>query len=117
MRTFVITFMLCLVLASGCNFHEDKVSPQEVSEVEATYGYEEVREKVLVPKCFACHGNGMQQRGVNFDTYENTKPHVERIEKQVFELRRMPMGGSLTDEEAGILKSWLSAGAPEVGSN
>lgn len=61
---------------------------------------------ILNNKCNSCH---RKQNPFMIFTEKNMTKRVTKINKQVFELKRMPKqnGTPLTQEEYAILKSWI----------
>jgi uncharacterized membrane protein len=112
-------FFALLLLGSffaGCTYHYDKgedntailnkmlADPDVIS-----YGL--VKRYVLDKKCMSCHTSGKH----DLSSYELVKANIDDIENEVFIMSEMPPSIPLTPAEAGVLKSWIDQGAPEVG--
>jgi hypothetical protein len=67
---------------------------------------------VLTQKCVACHAG--------YDTYDTAKSKIDvyitRMELSPGGVGFMPQGGSKTDADVALLKSWKDAGTPQSGS-
>lgn len=64
--------------------------------------------QVLNTKCNVCH---RKQNPFKIFSLKNMEKHASKINEQVFIKQRMPKGDriKLTDEEANILKAWISS--------
>ena len=73
---------------------------------------------ILVNRCYACHGNGLQQNGVNFDTYNNVKVQVDNgnlinVINHTPGYPQMPFGlPKLPSCEIDKIQDWINNGAP-----
>jgi uncharacterized membrane protein len=76
---------------------------------------------ILAQRCIVCHAEkptfpGFQQppNGLKLDTPELVKAAAQRIQQQTIATKAMPIGNitKMTDEERGLLGSWLARGAP-----
>ncbi|MGE0631174.1 MAG: hypothetical protein AB7O96_02110 [Pseudobdellovibrionaceae bacterium] len=104
---------------SACNYRIDKMnlekddpihkpgdnSGQDTGEKPERLSWLNVFAEVIKPKCVDCH-KGMAE-------YEKVKKKIPAIRKEVFVMRTMPKGGSLTEEQSRLLSDWIDAGAPE----
>lgn len=84
----------------------------------ATVTYSTESSTILVPKCTACHGSGVQSAGYRFDTYSGTMNAVVPGNPSGSTLYQavssgvMPLGGPpLTSQELQTISSWISQGA------
>lgn len=62
---------------------------------------------IIDNNCVSCHGGS---RFPDVRTYENIKANATRIKNEIVN-RRMPQGGSLTNAEIEIIRSWVDGGA------
>jgi hypothetical protein len=73
---------------------------------------------ILVNRCYECHGNGLSQNGVNFDTYDNVKRKVDDNElinviKHTAGYPAMPFGKPMLPScEINKIQAWINEGAP-----
>ncbi|MEI6948552.1 c-type cytochrome domain-containing protein [Paraflavisolibacter sp. H34] len=71
---------------------------------------------ILVANCFECHGNGEEEEGVNFDTYEGVRKvakngelvgtisHAPGYKKMPYKRAKLP------DCEIARIKAWVDQG-------
>ena len=111
---FHIIFILFIII--GCNYHVEKnpsarlnISPSD--EMINSVSFEEVKEKVFLPKCISCHGNS---GGINLETYALAEIHLDKINQSSLIERRMPKAPypPLTKEELTLLSAWIKAKGP-----
>jgi uncharacterized membrane protein len=109
------------LMAGGCSYRVSKdsgsfaglvISREQLESI----SYQEVKNKVFVPKCISCHGNS---GGVNLENYSNARSHLDHIKTTALVSRSMPKSGSemLTSEEYLLLAAWVKAGGPETPLN
>ncbi len=85
------------------NLEEQVERPFSVSETDL----QEQAYSILKLKCNTCHKKRNPFMVFNM---KNMERRAEKIKKQVFELKRMPLEGTtLTPEEYSTLKNWLDA--------
>ncbi len=82
-----------------------------------------ILEKIIRPKCLMCHSSQLSgedartfaPEGVNFDTFEETKPHGDKIIRRAVESMTMPPNPArrLDDDEKQAMKNWMAMGFPE----
>lgn len=79
------------------------------------FSYQRIREEILVPKCFNCHGGGLAFGGVSLDTYESAVAWANVIRFEV-ESGQMPPPGlpGLSDEERALVLAWVDTGVPAL---
>lgn len=105
----------------GCSYRIEKntsdlnsiiVSRESMDSV----SYQEVKNKVFLPKCISCHGNS---GGVNLDNYASARSHLEQIAKSSLITKTMPKAGNepLAAGEYLLLAAWVKAGGPETPLN
>ncbi len=114
-KTFFIIFFL--FVGNGCNYHYEKnpsngsdTSPSD--ELINSVSYEEVKQKVFLPKCISCHGSS---GGVNLETYAPAQSHLDKIYQATIIDRRMPKAPfpPLNGEELLLLSAWIQAKGPK----
>jgi hypothetical protein len=72
---------------------------------------------ILQSFCFSCHGNGLSQNGVNFDTYAGVKTVVDNgkligVITHAAGFPPMPQGGAkLSDCNISKIQDWINHGA------
>jgi uncharacterized membrane protein len=109
------------LLAEGCSYRKNKesggfeslfISQQSIDSI----SYQEVKNKVFIPKCISCHGNS---GNVNLENYSNSRSFLEQIKQSALIEKRMPKSGSevLTSDEYMLLATWVRAGGPETPLN
>jgi uncharacterized membrane protein len=78
--------------------------------------FSSVYQKVFLPNCVGCHGNG---GGINLETYPNVMANLLQIKQAAVDGRSMPKspGLALTGDQIGLLNAWILAGAPEAASD
>ncbi len=85
-----------------------------------TVSFAQVRE-IMAARCATCHSAtptsdafSTAPAGVVFDTPDQIAAQAEAIEEQAVRSRAMPLGNvtGMTEEERGLLASWIEAGAP-----
>ena len=73
---------------------------------------------ILQTNCYECHGNGLSQLGVNFDTYDNTKKQIDNNNlinaiKHTAGFTPMPFGKpKLSSCDIDKIQAWINNGAP-----
>ncbi|MGE0614608.1 MAG: hypothetical protein AB7P04_03125 [Bacteriovoracia bacterium] len=120
MKNFIL---IAVALFCGCGFHYDKTPRVSGGAAQTTpVGFNQVWERVLVPKCLSCHsGAGGDQGSLNLETYPSVLKNLGRIETRALEQRTMPPAGPsplgpLSTEEAQVLVAWIAQGAPREAS-
>ena len=68
---------------------------------------------VLAQRCYLCHGEQVQMKGVRVDSPEVVARHAQAIYQQVVVSKIMPMNNStgITDEERALIGQWFQQGA------
>ena len=72
--------------------------------------FEDVKAEIFDPSCVQCHGSA---GGVNVENYANVTSQLQRI-KGAIDSGRMPLGGSLNEDQKNLLAAWMNIGAPET---
>lgn len=106
-----------LLSLGGCYYDkEELLYPGECVVGDATVpGYwTSTIEPLILSRCANCHFPGGEGPG-DLREYTNVKAIVDNgaFQQQVFVLRAMPQGGSLTPCDLQKLKAWVDAGAPQ----
>ncbi len=119
MRAIQSVWMLCvgMVLIGGCSYRIAKDQPKNATGVLPAASvsdlyYANVAARVITPRCLGCH-DGADASFLG--SYDAVTAAIGDIQFRVFEAsggQKMPKGGSLTPDEAGLLKAWIEAGAP-----
>jgi hypothetical protein len=118
-RCGVFIFLIFGML--GCNYSKIKALPidevqkfslpeEKISEL----SYSLLNQKVFLPKCISCHSSSDD---VSLETYPEIIKNLASIKRAVFDERKMPKRGSLSDEELSYLWNWIQIGAPEQAQN
>jgi uncharacterized membrane protein len=68
---------------------------------------------VLEQRCYMCHGETAQMKGIRLDQSAAVKLNAQSIFQQVSVTRQMPMNNAtqITEEERTLIKRWYEAGA------
>lgn len=68
---------------------------------------------VLEQRCYMCHGETVQMKGIRLDQSAAVKLNAQSIFQQVSVTRQMPMNNAtqITEEERALIKRWYEAGA------
>lgn len=117
----IFLVIACGLMTTSCSYRINKnasnldsifVSNQQLESI----SYQEVKNKVFIPKCISCHGNS---GGVNLEDYSSARSHINQITDSAILNRTMPKAGSepLSSEEYLLLVAWVKAGGPEKPSN
>lgn len=77
--------------------------------------WEKIGQKILAPKCAACHTAGNALGGLDVSTSAEVRDKILSIIDRVFVKKDMPLIGApaLTPKEAEIFMKWVSSGMPE----
>ena len=68
---------------------------------------------ILEQRCYMCHGEAVQMKGIRLDQSEAVRTHAQGIYQQVVVTRQMPMNNAtgITEEERQRIARWYNAGA------
>ena len=68
---------------------------------------------VFAQRCYMCHGQSVQMKGVRLDSPEGVSTHAQAIYQQAVVTRIMPMNNAtgISDAERGLIKQWFEGGA------
>ncbi|WP_422170395.1 hypothetical protein [Limnohabitans sp.] len=68
---------------------------------------------VLEQRCYMCHGEAVQMKGIRLDNSAAVKANAQGVFQQVAVTRQMPMNNStnITEEERQMIKRWFESGA------
>ena len=69
--------------------------------------------QVLEQRCYMCHGETAQMKGVRLDQLEGVRTHAQGIFQQATVTRQMPLNNAtqITEEERQWIARWYTAGA------
>jgi uncharacterized membrane protein len=69
--------------------------------------------QVLEQRCYMCHGEAVQSKGIRLDQSASVKANAQGVFQQVAVTRQMPMNNAtnITEEERNLIKRWFEAGA------
>ena len=69
--------------------------------------------QVLEQRCYMCHGETAQMKGVRLDQVEGVRTHAQGIFQQATVTRQMPLNNAtqITEEERQWIARWYNAGA------
>src|SRR5260370_342538 len=117
MRAALLLVTVSLAIA------QTKLPPSANREID----FEKDIQPILSQKCYACHGDDVQQSGLRLDKRQNAlrggdygpviNPGNSAESKLIRRLvdgdggLQMPPTGALSDEEIGILRAWIDQGA------
>lgn len=64
---------------------------------------------VLEQRCYICHGEAVQQKGIRVDSLEQANAHAQAIYQQVVVTKQMPLSNAtgMTDEERAMVARWF----------
>ena len=86
---------------------------------ESQYSYEYEGHALIRTYCTSCHSQHLQGEkrygtppGIDFDTLEGIRQWSTSSAHRVFDLKDMPPGGGMSDQDREILASWLRCNAP-----
>lgn len=103
-----LSLILCLFSLFGCGnyteFKEDPSGSFRGISPSRELTFQEVKTEVFERSCTQCHSA--------YSEYDAVKSNLDAIVASV-RSDRMPQNGPLTDEQKGLLFSWLAAGALE----
>ncbi len=70
-------------------------------------------QQVLAQRCYMCHGEAAQMKGIRLDQVDAVRTHAQGIYQQVAVTRQMPMNNAtqITEDERQLIARWYSAGA------
>ena len=68
---------------------------------------------VLERRCYPCHGEQVQMKGVRLDSAKHVKAYAQYMYQQAVVLKLMPMNNAtgITEDERLMIKRWFEAGA------
>ena len=74
--------------------------------------YAQVKQ-VLEQRCYMCHGEAAQMKGIRLDQIESVRTHAQGIYQQVVVTRQMPMNNAtqITEDERQLIARWYQQGA------
>jgi uncharacterized membrane protein len=114
-----ILFVLVFTLVS-CNSKNNKMDNSDIfvphGETAGRISFKQVQKEVFIPKCISCHGRA---GGINLETYQATKGHLESIKRATLQTKSMPKApvSALNRRQMELLTAWCDAGGPEHSRN
>lgn len=89
--------------------------PPPPSENPLELSFKNISKRVFSVSCYSCHSRKLEntQGQLGLDVYSEVKDSSARIYIETIITRRMPLQGTLTQEQIELLKAWLEADAPE----
>ena len=68
---------------------------------------------ILAQRCYMCHGEQVQMKGVRLDSPEGVAKHAQMVYQQAVVTRIMPMNNAtgISDAERAMIKQWFESGA------
>jgi hypothetical protein len=103
-----------LALVIGCNTEQEVVEPPPPPEEKVTW--DEVKARVIAPKCLQCHSAAVPIAGVDLSTQASAIAVGKRL-CGVVESGRMPPAGPLDPELVELLCEWVSLVHPSSASS
>ena len=87
------------------------VQPQTAAS-QAPVSFAQVQ-SVLAQRCYMCHGEAAQMKGIRLDQLEAVQLHAQGIYQQVAVTRQMPLNNAtqITEDERQLIKRWFEGGA------
>jgi uncharacterized membrane protein len=72
-------------------------------------------QKIVAARCFMCHGEQVQMKGIRLDSAAALKSHAQEVYQQAVVAKTMPMNNAtgITEAERAVIGRWFEAGAPE----
>lgn len=101
--------VFCIFLCA-CENHVEEITDNTNEEQEVCnpdISFSNVIKPIIDQNCTDCHGGS---RSPDLRTYSNISRNANRIKAEVTS-RRMPQGGSLTNEEIEQIRCWIESGA------
>ena len=86
-----------------------KPAPVAVSAaVPQTVDYAQLK-PVMEQRCYVCHGEAVQQKGIRLDSEEQLRAHAPAVYQQVVTTKQMPLSNStqMTDDERAMVARWF----------
>jgi len=103
-----LPFLFLLVLFASCeNNVAENMEDLVASECDPTISFNVQIKPIIDANCLQCH-NGNQSPDLR--TYQSIKDKASII-KEVTQIRRMPLGGSLTTAEIKAIACWIDSGS------
>ncbi len=102
-------------LKDESNENPQGAGPTAQGKLQKSPGFAEIESRILGPHCLSCHNSASSQGGLNLDDIDLVQARIGVIYERVVVQGNMPPGGGLPADLRTQLKSWIDAGAPEVG--
>ncbi|WP_378174879.1 cytochrome c [Aquimarina sp. SS2-1] len=104
-KSIGIIFGCCLLMACETNVEEE--TQPVVAICDTTISFAQQVQPIINTNCISCHGGSQFP---DLRTYEGVSNNAARVSGQVVS-RRMPLGGSLTENEIETIRCWIESGA------
>jgi cytochrome c553 len=115
---FALTLALAIIFSCSKKNEEDMGGGNGSSTCNSTnMTYSANIKPILQNNCFSCHGNGLSENGINFDTYAGVKAVADNGKligaiTHASGFSPMPQGGAkLSDCDINKIKDWINRGA------
>jgi uncharacterized membrane protein len=71
-------------------------------------------QKVFAQRCYQCHGEQLQMKGIRLDSAQAAKQHAAQVYQQAVLAKTMPLNNAtgITDAERALIGKWFESGAP-----
>jgi cytochrome c553 len=115
---FLGVLFVCMILIFSCSKENEEDLNGGTTCNSTNMTYTANIKPILQSFCFGCHGNGLSQNGVNFDTYAGVKAVVDNGKligaiTHASGFSPMPKNASkLSDCDINKIQDWISRGAP-----
>ncbi|HMN22054.1 MAG TPA: urate hydroxylase PuuD [Ottowia sp.] len=75
-----------------------------------TVDYAQIK-PILEQRCYICHGEAVQQKGIRVDSPEQATAHAQNIYQQVVVTKQMPLSNAtgMTDDERAMVGRWFES--------
>lgn len=110
-RYIAVALSVCVLIVEGCRSDKIVPSSQECSNV--VFYSMDIRPLILTHCAVSnCHVQGFQPG--DFTRYQPLKDKADngRLHLFVLEVKNMPPGGSMTEEERQMIGCWIEQGSP-----
>jgi cytochrome c553 len=116
--SFVGVLSGCMILIFSCSKKNEEDLSGGTTCTSTNMTYAANIKPILQSFCFGCHGNGLSQNGVNFDTHVGVKAAVDNgkligVITHASGFPAMPQNApKLSDCNINKIQDWISRGAP-----
>ncbi len=65
---------------------------------------------VVAQRCYMCHGEAVQMKGIRLDSQEGLTAHAQQVYQQVVVAKLMPLNNAtgITDTERAMFATWFN---------